>query len=485
MTGDTKRYLIIHGHFYQPPRESPWTGLIAPEPSAAPFPNWNERILSECYAANAHAHTMDGPLVRISNNYQWLSFDFGPTLMGWLTRHGKSAYRAVVRADAASIERTGYGNAIAQSYNHSILPLLSAADKDIQISWGIEDFKFRFGRSPEAIWLPECAADAATLEEVARAGLKCVILAPWQGEFRPAADYPDTSGPFTWRSGDLTLSVFRFDSELGGMVSFGDALRDGARLADTIAQRALAQPPGSVTLLATDGETFGHHKKPGAAELARALMILAEREDLEITNCARVLNLGLDAGAFEINSPTAWSCQHGVERWRSDCGCRLTPGTSQHWRYPLREAVEFVKRHVDTLYDSLAGELLANPRQALRESIRLAIDTDPAVSEELFKRHALNDENSRNRILALFEMERAAHAAFTSCGWFFDDFAGLEGRIVLRWAARAVELAAWYAPTIEPELLDRLRPIQSNRRDIADAATLYLSLKTREARGRI
>ncbi|SRR5579875_140655 len=484
MTGENKRYVIIHGHFYQPPRESPWTGLVAPEPSAAPFPNWNERILSECYGANARAHTMDGPLVRITNNYQWLSFDFGPTLMAWLSRHGQAAYRSVIRADAASIERTGHGNAIAQSYNHSILPLLSAADKDIQISWGIEDFKFRFARPPEAIWLPECAADASTLEEVARAGLKSVILAPWQGEFR-AADNPNSSGPFIWRRGDLSLNVFRFDSELGGFVSFGDGLSDGARLAARIAERALSQPPGSVVLLATDGETFGHHKKAGAAELARALMILSENRELEITNCARVLSLGLQAGSFEINAASAWSCQHGVERWRSDCGCRLTHGTSQHWRYPLREAVDFVKRHADTLYDSIAGELLADPRQALRESIRLAIDRDPAAGEEMFKRHAVSEEKDRNRLMTLFEMQRAAHAALTSCGWFFDDFAGLEGRIVLRWAARAVELAAWYAPSIEPELLDRLRSITSNRREIADAATLYLSLKTREARGRI
>jgi alpha-amylase/alpha-mannosidase (GH57 family) len=486
MTADQKRYLVIHGHFYQPPRESPWTGLIAPEPSAAPFPNWNERILSDCYAANAHAHTMDGPLVRISNNYQSLSFNFGPTLMAWLQRHGASVYRSVIRADALSAERTGHGNAIAQAYNHSILPLLPAADKEIQIAWGIEDFKFRFGRAPEGMWMPECGADADSLEAVARAGIKYVMLAPWQGDFRPApGGAPDSSGPFVWRRGEYQLSVFRFDAELARYVSFGDALTDGARLANSILERALAQPPGSVLLIATDGETFGHHKRAGAAELARALTILAARDEVEITNCGRVLSLGLEAGAFEIDRPTAWSCQHGVERWRSDCGCRLAGDSSQHWRYPLRETVEFVKRHVDSLYASMATELLADPAPALKESIRLAIDPNPAVTEEFFTRRALTEEAARNRIMTLFEMQRAAHAAFTSCGWFFDDFGGLEGRIVLRWAARAVELAAWYAPSIEPELLDRLRPIHSNRRDIADAATLYLSLKTREARGRI
>jgi alpha-amylase/alpha-mannosidase (GH57 family) len=488
MLAEQKRYVIIHGHFYQPPRDSPWTGLITPEPSAAPFPNWNERILSECYAANARAHTMDGPVVRISNNYQALNFDFGPTLMAWLARHGTSVYRSVIRADTQSAEsHGGHGNAIAQAYNHSILPLLNDADKEIQIAWGIDDFVFRFGRAPEGMWLPECAADAATLAAVARAGIKFVILAPWQGEFRPApgAANAGSAGPFAWRRGDLSLAVFRFDSDLAGFVSFGDALRDGARLAASIVDRALSQPPGSVVLIATDGETFGHHKKAGAAELARALAMLAAREDLEVTNCARVIGLGLEAGTFEINAPSAWSCSHGVERWRSDCGCRLTDGTSQHWRQPLREAMELVKRHADSLYATLAAEVLADPGEALKQSIRLAIDPNPAATEEFFVRRSLMDETSRNRVLTLFEMQRAAHAAFTSCGWFFDDFGGLEGRIVLRQAARAVELAAWLASSIEPELIERLRPIHSNRREIADAATLYLSLKTREARGRI
>jgi alpha-amylase/alpha-mannosidase (GH57 family) len=488
MATDQKRYIIIHGHFYQPPRESPWSGLISPEPSAAPFPNWNERILSECYAANAHAHTMDGSVVRISNNYQSLNFDFGPTLIAWLARHGTSVYRSVLRADALSAEHhDGHGNAIAQAYNHSILPLLSAADKEIQIAWGIDDFVFRFGRRPDGLWLPECAADAATLEAVARAGIKFVILAPWQGKFTSASGAADKSaaGPFTWRRGDLSLAVFRFDSDLAGFVSFGDALTDGARLAGSITERALAMPPGSALLIATDGETFGHHKKAGAAELARALAIVAEHEDLEITNCAQVLSRAQEAGTFEIDAPSAWSCKHGVERWRSDCGCRLARESSQHWRQPLREVADFVKRHVDALYDKEAGELLAAPFEALKQSIRIAIDVDPATSEEFFVRRALTDETARNRVLMLFEMQRAAHAALTSCGWFFDDFGGLEGRIVLRWAARAVELAAWLAPSIEPELLDRLRPIHSNRREIGDAATLYLSLKTREARGRI
>ena len=487
MDGDS-RYVIIHGHFYQPPRESPWTGLIASEPGAAPFANWNERILSESYLANAHAHIMDGSVVHIKNNYEALNFDFGPTLMSYLERHGKAAYRSVVRADALSVQqRGGHGNAIAQSYNHSILPLLGAQDKEVQLSWGIEDFVFRFGRRPEGIWLPECAADDASLAAVAASEMKFTILAPWQGSFtaEPGKNDDGAAGPFRWRSGDSSLAVFRFDRDLSGEISFGDALTDGVKLASHIADRALALPPGAALLLATDGETFGHHKPRGAAEIARAIDELSGRDDLKLVNCAQYLAEHPAAGSFSMNGATSWSCPHGIERWRSDCGCRLNPNTSQQWRAPLRGAMEFVKAHVDILYDRFASQLVDDPFATLNESIRIVIDPAPAVQEAFLTRHHVPQETGRTRLLRLMEMERAAHAAFTSCGWFFDDFGGPEGRIVLRWAARAVELAAELAPSAEPELLERLRSVHSNRREIGDAATLYLSLKSREARSNV
>lgn len=482
-----KRFVIIHGHFYQPPRESPWTGLISPEPGAAPFANWNERILSECYAANGHTHIMDGNLVRIRNNYESLSFDFGPTLFGWMERHGRGAYRNVVRADSLSLSGRGHGNAIAQSYNHSILPLLTPRDQEVQIAWGMEDFRFRFGREPEGIWLPECAADRTTLTAVAAAGLKFVILAPWQGEFKtPAGEIDDGgAGPFLWRSGELSLAIFRFERELAGEISFGNALKDGAALAEAVASRTLKMRPQGALMLATDGETFGHHHRTGAAELARALSILERRSDLEIVNCAQYLAAHPAAGSFEINSATSWSCHHGIERWRSNCGCRIDANTSQEWRAPLRTAMDFVKTHVDLLYDRNAAQLVADPVAALKQSIRLAFDANPAIHEEFYFRHKVGGDDHQLQLARLFEMQRAAHSALTSCAWFFDDFGGLEGRVVLRWAARAIEIASELAPSAESELLQRLREIRSNRREIGDAASLYLSLKTREARGRV
>jgi alpha-amylase/alpha-mannosidase (GH57 family) len=480
---DQVRHIIIHGHFYQPPRQSPWTGLIANEPSAMPFPNWNERILSECYNANAHAQIMDGHVVYIRNNYEALNFDFGPTLVSWLELHGKLAYRALRRGDELSLnERGGHGNAIAQSYNHSILPLLDERSRELQIQWGIDDFVFRFGHHPEGIWLPECAADDDTLASVSRAGIKFVILAQDQGRFSSGGR---EAGPFLWRRDDLSLAVFRFDREISGHVAFGDGLRDGAALAQVFAQTALTLAPGAAILAAFDGETFGHHKRNGAAELARAIAALEERDDIVVTNCADYLASHPAAGRCQLDEPSSWSCAHGVERWRSNCGCRMDPHTTQEWRGPLRVAMEFVKNHVDGVYERFAQPLIADPWTALKESARLFADPSAGSQEEFFVRHRAKDENAREQLLRLFEMQRAAHAALTSCAWFFDDFGGLEGRVVLRWAARAVELAAERLPSIEADLLQRLREIHSNRREIGDAATLYLSLKAREARGRI
>ena len=284
------RHIIIHGHFYQPPRESPWTGLISPEHGAAPFQNWNERILSECYTANARAHTMEGPaVVHVRNNYESISFDVGPTLAGWLQTHGKTAYRAMTRGDALyAAAHGGHGNAIAQSYSHSILPLLPPRDRELQIAWGIDDFVFRFGRKPAGMWLPECAADDDTLASVAAAGIQFVILASDQGRFSGPGAESRGAGPFQWRSGDLSLAVFRFDRELSNSVSFGDGLADGARLADWMADTALNLAPGAALMIATDGETFGHHNKHGAAELARALIALERRDDVIVTNCDRI-----------------------------------------------------------------------------------------------------------------------------------------------------------------------------------------------------
>jgi alpha-amylase/alpha-mannosidase (GH57 family) len=429
---------------------------------------------------------MEGSVVHMRNNYESINFDIGPTLALWLSNHGKPAYRAMTRGDALSREGlAGHGNAIAQSYNHSILPLLSARDRDLQIAWGIEDFEYRFGRRPLGMWLPECAVDGDTLASIAAAGLKFIILGPQQGQYR--GDDADTraAGPFLWSNGTSEIAIFRFDREMSATISFGEGLHDGGRLAEWMVATALALPERSVLMFATDGETFGHHKKNGAAELARALIQLQRRDDVVVTNCEQYLAQHGARGHFLIDGPSSWSCVHGVERWRSECGCRLEAGTRQEWRGPLRTAMEFVSNHVEAVYDRFAPALVKDPKGAIRASIRLMIDANPSVQEKWFSRFGVNGELSRERLLRLFEMVRAGQSALTSCAWFFDDFGGPEGRVALKWAARAVELAAEHTPSIEGELLPRLREIRSNRHEIGDAATLYLSLKTREARGRV
>jgi alpha-amylase/alpha-mannosidase (GH57 family) len=483
---DQPRYVIIHGHFYQPPRESPWTGLILPEPGAAPFANWNERILSECYNANARAHVTDDRVVHIRNNYETLNFDLGPTLAGWLEHHGKLAYRAFQRGDELSAELYGgHGNGIGQSYSHSILPLLNERDRAVQIEWGIRDFQYRFKRRPEGIWLPECAVDDATLASVGQAGLNFTILAPEQGRFESHIDSVHEAGPFLWQRDAAQVAIFRYCRELSAQVSFGEALTDGIALADKIAAYAADLQPGAALMIATDGETFGHHKRIGAAELARATAALQERDGIVLTNCAQYLVTHPPSGSFRIDGPSSWSCPHGVDRWRTDCGCRLDAGTSQQWRQPLREAMEFVRHHSSDVYDRFSAQIVSDPIAALTESMSIMVNPDNIVSDGFFKHHKVAGEEKQIQLMRLFEMERAAHAALTSCAWFFDDFGGPEGRVALKWAARAVELAAEVAPSVENELLARLRAIHSNRREIGDAAALYLSLKTREARGRV
>lgn len=480
------RHLIIHGHFYQPPRESPWTGLVSPESGAAPYANWNDRILDECYAANAVAQVEDGNLVRLRNNYEDLNFDCGPTLMRWLARHGENAYRAMLRADESSRDaHGGHGNAIAQAYNHSILPLLSARDRALQIAWGLADFRFHFGREAEGLWLPECAAEEDTLESVAGSGVKFVILGSDQGRFRGGSPADRSAGPFLWRGANGSLAIFRFDRELSSALCADGGLTDGRGVADSLIKAMLELSPGAALLLACDGEYFGHHQRHGAGALARALATIEQHEEFAITNCAAYLAAHPAQGEFTISSASSWSCPHGIERWRSDCGCRLNPKLGQGWRAPLRAAMEFTSSHCDAIYERFAAPIVSDPFAALKDSMALIIDPAPSAAEKFFARHRVSDLARQERLTTLFEMQYAAHTTLTSCAWFFDDFGGPEGRVALRWAARAVELAAIFAPTIEPELLERLRAIRSDRREIGDAASLYLSLKTRESRGRM
>ena len=399
-----KRSVVIHGHFYQPPRDDPWTGAIAVEPNAAPFHDWNERIERECYAP-------------VAPSLAAMSFDFGPTLLEWMERHAAGTYARVVAAARS-------GGAVAMPYHHLILPLAPRRDKVTEVRWGIADFKRRFGCEPEGMWLPETAVDDDTLDVLAAEGIRFTMLAPHQVERVPAGGLPG------WyrTGGGRRIAVFTYDGAISHDVAFGPLVRD----ADAWVERLMAGS-NELVAVATDGETYGHHHKGGDAVLARVLDTLKRRGDVRVEHFAGFLARRPPEEEVRLVAPSSWSCPHGVERWRAECGCRSASerGLHQRWRAPLRAAL-----------DCLATEL------------RAPFERDGRPMPRELECHALR--------------------MFTSCGWFFDDIAGIESVIVLRSAARAIELSGPDAARLEAGLLERLALAPSNDPAVGSGRELYL-----------
>ena len=355
--------LIIHGHFYQPPRENPWTGIVEREPSAAPFHDWNERIHSECYQPNAFARLNDSDTgsERVTNNYAKISFNFGPTLLTWLERNHPDTYACIIAADRESaLKHRRHGNAIAQAYGHAILPLCNERDLRTQIRWGIADFHHRFGRRPEAMWLPETACNDAVMGALIDEGFRFVILAPHQAgrlrtigdpEWRDVNEHSiDTSIPYRYshRDGsDRSIAIFFYEGPTSRAIAFENLLKSSRSLVDRFARIAHDREMVNV---ATDGETYGHHFKFGDICLAHALEIEAPARGFQISNYGEYLDQHPPTFEVEINNGssgegTSWSCPHGVGRWIRDCGCHTggEPGWNQQWRAPLRQALDFLR----------------------------------------------------------------------------------------------------------------------------------------------
>jgi hypothetical protein len=453
--------LVIHGHFYQPPRENPWTDQVEREPSARPFHDWNERIHAECYRANAFARIFDaqGRIQRIVNNYAHISFNFGPTLASWLETHHPETYRRILQADAESLRRLGHGNAIAQGYNHSILPLCNERDRRTQIRWGIADFAWRFGRKPESLWLPETACDEATLDSLIDENLKFVILAPNQaGRVRAIGteawrtlthDNIDTSIPYNFHHRDgsgRSIAIFFYDGRIAKGIAFDGLLRSSVAFIDAFERAALGG--AQIVHAATDGESYGHHFRFGDLCLAHALEIEARRDALHVTNYGEFLEH--HAPRFEVElrkgpagEATAWSCAHGVGRWSRDCGCNTGAhsGWNQKWRTPLRTALDLLRDDAARKFEDVGGELLRDPWLARDDYITLILDHS-ITPEDFLARHEIRalDESERDRAIRLLEIQRAAMTMYTSCGWFFDNIAGLEAVQILRYAGRVLEM---------------------------------------------
>ena len=476
------RYLCIHGHFYQPPRENPWLEAIEQQDSAYPYHDWNERINAESYGPNGEARILDDRdhITRIVNNYACISFNFGPTLLSWMEEKAPDVYQSILEADRLSIERfSGHGSAIAQAYSHLIMPLANARDRLTQVRWGIRDFEHRFGRKPEGMWLPETAACIQSLEALAECGIAFTILAPRQAKrYRKIGDAAwtesSTAGIDPTRAylcrlpSGRSINLFFYDGPVSQGVAFEQLLNNGEAFAHRISDTITNGKTGAqLAHIATDGETYGHHHKYGEMALAFALHSFEQREDITLTNYAEFLAQHPPQHEAEIHENSSWSCVHGVERWQADCGCSTggNPGWNQAWRAPLRQALDFLRDALAEIFEKKAAEWFRDPWKARDDYIDVILDRNPMRLDAFLSDHAVGplDTNQRVPALRAMEMQRHAMLMYTSCGWFFDDLGGLETVQVLQYAARAIQLAQIFAEDdLEEAFLHRLEHAWSN-----------------------
>lgn len=454
-------YVCIHGHFYQPPRESPWLEEVERQDSARPYHDWNERISTECYGPNSAARIMDsdGYIVALVNNYSKISFNFGPTLLSWMQRRQPDAYERILQADKLSRKRfSGHGSAMAQVYNHMIAPLASKRDKLTQTLWGLKDFQSRFGRDAEGVWLPETAVDAETLEVLAELGVKFTVLAPRQcrrvrrsrdtGWLDVSGARVDPTAPYLVRlPSGRTITLFFFDGPISQDLAFGDLLHRGEnfynRLKSAFTENGRDWP--QLVHTATDGETFGHHHAAGEMALAWCLHLLEEDKSVQLTNYGEYLARQPPVFEAEIFNNSSWSCFHGVERWKSDCGCSsgAQPEWRQTWRAPLRKAMDDLGDACSEIFESLGRAYFKDPWAARDAYISVILDRSDKNVDRFLSRTAAGPLNAddQTRALKLLEMARFAQLIYTSCGWFFDDISGIETVQILQYAVRAIQLA--------------------------------------------
>jgi alpha-amylase/alpha-mannosidase (GH57 family) len=487
------KYICVHGHFYQPPRENPWLEAVELQDSAHPYHDWNERITAECYAPNAHSRRMDGDnrIESIVNNYSRISFNFGPSVLSWMREKAPDVLAAIQEADKESQRRfSGHGSAIAQCYNHIIMPLANARDKQTQVAWGIQDFESRFGRAPEGMWLPECGVDLDSLEALAQFGIQFTILSPFQASrVRPlgAAEWQDVNGgkldptmPYRVRlPSGRSIAIFFYDAPVAQSVAFDRLLTDGGRLAERLV--GAFKPDGTqdqLVHIATDGESYGHHFRHGDMALAYALKTITSNSEVRLTVYGEFLESHPPTHEVELHQPSAWSCSHGVDRWRRDCGCNSGghDGWNQAWREPLRTALNWLRDQLAGRYETRAGALFKDPWTAREDYINVILDRSPENIRGFFARHATRELNDEEQITALrmLEIQRHALLMYTSCGWFFDELSGLETVQVIQYAARAVQLAreVW-KEDLESEFVEMLALAKGNIPDHANGRAVY------------
>ena len=488
-----ERYICVHGHFYQPPRENAWLEFVELQDSAYPFHDWNERIAAECYAPNGMSRIIDGEnrIEKILNNYAHISFNFGPTLLAWMAEKEPEAYQAILDADKESQQRfSGHGSALAQSYNHTILPLSNSRDKYTQILWGVRDFEFRFGRKPEGMWLPETAVDLEVLEMLVQMGIRFTILSPYQAKRtrKPRArTWRDASGaaidpsmPYGVRlPSGKRIAVFFYDGPISQGIAFERLLERGEDFANRLVSAFDdARPWPQIVHIATDGETYGHHHKHGEMALAYAVHHIEANNLARITNYAEYLEKHPPTHEAEIWERTAWSCAHGVERWNSNCGCNSggSPGWNQEWRKPLREALDWLRDSINGPFEQKGSEFFRNAWNARNDYIQVILDRTPENIDRYFQTHAARELSNEERIVALklMEMQRHAMLMYTSCGWFFDELSGIETTQVIQYAAKTLQLfEEIFGQSLEEQFLERLQAAKSNVPEHGDGRRIY------------
>lgn len=487
------KYICIHGHFYQPPRENPWLESVEIQDSAYPYHDWNERIAYECYGPNGSARILngDGRIIEIVNNYSKISFNFGPTLLVWLEKFEPEKYRAIIEADKESAERfSGHGSAMAQVYNHMIMPLADSRDKRTQIIWGIRDFVHRFGRDPEGMWLAETAADLETLDLMAEHGITFTVLAPnqasrvrrigendWTDVSATGID-PKMAYKIRLPSGK-EMNLFFYDGPISQAIAFEQLLKNGQTFADRLLGAFSDESPmPQLVHIATDGETYGHHHRHGEMALAYALSYIEANNLANVTNYGEYLEKNPPTHEVEIFEYSSWSCVHGVERWKSDCGCCSggRPDWNQAWRAPLRNALDWLRDTLAPQYEQTASEMIKDPWDARNDYLDVILDRSPEVVDNFFEKHRTKELQDGDivKCLQLFEIQRHLMLMYTSCGWFFDDLSGIETVQVIEYAGRAVQVAgALFGKDYRTRFLELLELAKSNIPEHGSGRNIY------------
>ncbi len=485
----SQKYICIHGHFYQPPRENAWLEVIEIQDSAHPYHDWNERISAECYAPNSASRILDkvgGVIKKITNNYSRISFNFGPTLLSWMERNDKEAYQAILEADKESMELFGgHGSAMAQVYNHMILPLANRRDKETQVIWGIRDFERRFNRKPEGMWLAETAVDTESLEVLAEQGIVFTVLAPRQAKAtRRIGDEHwnnvndqtvDTHKAYRCNlPSGKSIALFFYDGDISQGVAFNGLLFDGKRFADRLIEGFNdGDHSPQLVNIATDGETYGHHHKSGDMALAFCLEYIDQNPDVNLTNYGHFLSMFPPEHEAQIIENSSWSCVHGIERWRSNCGCNSGKGYNQNWRAPLREALDWLRDTMIEIFETEGSKLFYDPWRARNEYIRVILERSDESIDRFMDEYAARDVDV-NKGLRLLELQRHAMLMYTSCGWFFDELSGIETVQVIQYACRAVQLSKQLTERVlEGEFLKRLEKAPSNLPMYKDGVGVY------------